>query len=49
MFKVIVSDDGEGIDEYFYKKVFEWFIKGSSEYEGYGVGLVMVKILVELN
>tara|TARA_A200000113_G_scaffold192196_1_gene181286 strand:- start:97 stop:3978 length:3882 start_codon:yes stop_codon:yes gene_type:complete len=47
--KVIVSDDGEGIDEHFHKKVFERFTKGSSEHEGHGVGLAMVKTLVELN
>ena len=35
--------------KHFHKKVFERFTKGSSEHEGHGVGLAMVKTLVELN
>ena len=47
--KITVSDNGEGIEEQLQKKVFERFTKGSTEREGNGVGLAMVKTLVELN
>lgn len=47
--KIIVSDDGEGIEAHLHKKVFERFARGSAKHEGSGVGLTMVKTLVELN
>ena len=49
MLKIIVSDDGEGIEDHLQNKVFERFTKGSGENEGLGIGLAMVKTLVELN
>lgn len=47
--KITITDDGEGIDEHLHQKVFERFEKGNTDKEGSGVGLAMVKSLVELN
>ena len=47
--KITVSDDGEGIEDNLQSKVFERFARGNTEIEGNGVGLTMVKTLVELN
>lgn len=47
--KITISDDGEGIDDHLHQKVFDRFEKGNTDKEGSGVGLAMVKSLVELN
>ncbi|WP_394223337.1 ATP-binding protein [Alteromonas gracilis] len=47
--KIVVSDDGEGIEDHLHSKVFERFARGNTDQEGSGVGLAMVKTLVELN
>jgi CheY-like chemotaxis protein/AraC-like DNA-binding protein len=49
MLKIVVSDDGEGIEDRLQNKIFERFTKGSGKHEGLGIGLAMVKTLVELN
>ncbi|MCZ8531411.1 hybrid sensor histidine kinase/response regulator transcription factor [Alteromonas sp. PRIM-21] len=47
--KIIVNDDGEGIEENLQSKVFERFARGNTKLDGNGVGLATVKTLVELN
>lgn len=47
--KITITDDGEGIDDHLHQKVFERFEKGNTDKDGSGVGLAMVKSLVELN
>lgn len=47
--KIIVSDDGVGINEQILKRIFERFIKEHEQEEGEGIGLAVVKNLIELN
>lgn len=47
--KIVVSDDGEGIEEYLIKTIFERFKRGNTNETGEGIGLAIVKSLVELN
>jgi signal transduction histidine kinase len=47
--KIIVSDNGIGIDKAYHEKVFEMFkrLHSRSEYEGSGIGLAIVKLSVD--
>ena len=47
--KIIVSDDGVGINEQILERIFERFIKEHEQEEGEGIGLAVVKNLIELN
>lgn len=47
--KIVVSDDGEGIEEHLTKAIFERFKRGNTKETGEGIGLAIVKSLVELN
>jgi signal transduction histidine kinase len=47
--QLVVSDDGVGIDEAFLPHVFERYRKGSQYQSGLGLGLNIVKHLVELH
>lgn len=47
--KIVVSDDGEGIEEHLTKVIFERFKRGNTKEAGEGIGLAIVKSLVELN
>lgn len=47
--KIIVSDDGIGMDARLLGKVFERFTRGETQEEGQGIGLSIVKNLTELN
>lgn len=48
--KIVVSDDGEGIDACNHKKVLERFVRvHKGEIEGQGIGLALVDDLVKLN
>lgn len=47
--RITVTDDGEGIDDLIQDKVFDRFIRGETKEEGQGIGLSIVKSLVELN
>lgn len=44
---ITVSDNGPGIDEIFYPKIFDMFFRGSERSKGNGLGLYIVKKAVE--
>ena len=44
---VCVSDNGIGIDRKYHKKVFELFDRLDTQVEGTGIGLALVKRIVE--
>ncbi|MFR3065269.1 sensor histidine kinase [Peptoniphilus sp.] len=46
--EIIIEDDGGGIKEKNFKKIFERFYK-SSDSKGFGIGLAMAKSIVEAN
>lgn len=47
-YEIIVSDNGIGIDEEYYDKIFEMFkrLHHRGEYEGSGIGLAIVKLAI---
>jgi len=45
--KIVVSDNGEGIDEFAKKQLFEMFYRASNKGSGSGLGLYIVKDTVE--
>lgn len=48
--KIIVSDNGQGIEEIHLEKIFDMFYRGSEDSEGSGLGLYIVKeTLTKLN
>lgn len=46
--EIIIEDDGGGIKEEYFKKIFERFYK-SPDSKGFGIGLAMAKSIVEAN
>ena len=47
--KIVVQDDGDGIDKELQEKIFERFTRGNTLQDGDGIGLATVRNLVELN
>lgn len=47
IFNISVEDDGEGLNEKLYNDVFRPFFKGDKEGKGHGLGLTIVKSIVQ--
>jgi signal transduction histidine kinase len=48
--EIIISDNGIGINEKYYEKIFEMFkrLHSRGAYEGSGIGLAIVKLSIEM-